>query len=288
MLDFLILFLPQFVFRFINPFNILVMEGIIFDIKHYALHDGPGVRQTVFLKGCPLSCWWCHNPESRGSEPFSFRKEEKIDGHVVAEQETVGRKINVQDLMKEIEKDTLLFEESGGGVTFSGGEPLLQFDFMLEALKRCKSHEIHTCVDTTAYVSKEKLQQIAEFTDLFMIDLKQMDDRLHKKYTGVTNVVILENIRRLDAEGKKIWIRYPLIPDMNDQEENLLKMLAFLQRLKQKPVVSILPYHKIGSHKYKRFGLEYKMNGTYEPEPEQIERVKNLFEQAGFIACVGG
>ncbi len=264
------------------------MEGIIFDIKHYALHDGPGIRQTVFLKGCPLSCWWCHNPESRSREPFSFRKEEKVDGHVVVEQETVGRKITVQDLMKEIEKDTLLFEESHGGVTFSGGEPMLQFDFLLKVLKLCKHQEMHTCVDTTAYVSKEKLKQAAVFTDLFMVDLKQMDGALHKKYTGVDNALILENIRKLDEWGKKFWIRYPLIPGMNDQEENQLRMLAFLQKLQHKPLISILPYHKIGSHKYKRFELEYKMNGTHEPDAEHVEKVKNLFEQAGFETHVGG
>ncbi len=264
------------------------MEGILFDIKHYALHDGPGVRQTVFLKGCPLSCWWCHNPESQSREIISFRKEEKIDGYVVADQETLGWKISVSELMKEIERDNLLYEESGGGVTFSGGEPLLQFDFMLEVLKKCKSHEIHTCVDTTAFVSSEKLKQVASFTDLFMVDLKQMDDGLHKKYTGVSNTLILDNIRLLDVEGKKMWIRYPMIPGMNDQEENLLKMLAFLQKLQHKPLISILPYHKIGSHKYKRFGLEYKMTGTHEPDSGQIEKVKNLFEQAGFETQVGG
>jgi len=264
------------------------MEGILFDIKHYALHDGPGVRQTVFLKGCPLSCWWCHNPESQSREIISFRKEEKIDGHIVADQETLGWKISVPELMKEIERDNLLYEESGGGVTFSGGEPLLQFDFLLAVLKACKTVDIHTCVDTTTFVSKEKLKQVAAFTDLFMVDLKQMDDALHKKYTGVGNATILKNIRQLDAWEKHFWIRYPLIPGMNDQEENLLRMLSFLQKLQHKPLISILPYHKIGSHKYKRFGLKYKMNGTPEPDSEQIEKVKNLFEQAGFETQVGG
>jgi pyruvate formate lyase activating enzyme len=287
-LDFLIPFPSPLYSIILLIHNFLVMEGIIFDIKHYALHDGPGVRQTVFLKGCPLSCWWCHNPESQSREILTFRKEEKIDGHVVSDQETLGWKTSVPELMKEIERDSLLYEESDGGVTFSGGEPLLQFDFLLALLKACKDNDIHTCVDTTAFVSSEKLKQAAPFTDLFMVDLKQMDAALHKKYTGVSNTLILDNIRLLDAEGKKMWIRYPMIPGMNDQEENLLKMLAFLQKLQHKPMISILPYHKIGSHKYKRFELEYKMGNTPEPDSKQIEKVKGLFEKAGFETQIGG
>lgn len=264
------------------------MEGIIFDIKHYALHDGPGVRQTVFLKGCPLSCWWCHNPESQNSQIVTFRKEESIDGHIVADQQTMGWKINDFELMNEIEKDRLLFEESGGGVTFSGGDPFLQYPFLMAVLKACKSAEIHTCIDTTAYLSSEKLKKAAPYTDLFLVDLKQMDDAMHRKYTGVGNALILDNLRMLDTMGKEIWIRYPLIPGINDQEENLLKMLAFLQQLKHNPLISILPYHKIGSHKYQRFGIEYKMNGTPEPEAGQVEEIKKQFEQAGFKVQVGG
>ena len=264
------------------------MKGIIFDIKHYAIHDGPGIRQTVFMKGCPLSCWWCHNPESRSQKPFSYQKTEKMDGREMIVTETIGKEYSMEELMKIIEKDRVFFEESGGGVTFSGGEPLLQFEFLMETLQECKRREIHTCVDTTGHISQEKITQTAGFTDLFLYDLKHMDDDLHRKYTGVGNKLILENLQLLDEMEKEVRIRYPLIPDFNDDESNLLKMLAFLQKLKHKPKVSVLPYHKIGSHKYHRFGLEYKMNGTKEPDKKQTEKVRQLFENAGFKTTVGG
>ena len=264
------------------------MEGVIFDIKHYALHDGPGIRQTVFLKGCPLSCWWCHNPESRSRQPFTYVKEEKLDGRIVRETETVGYKISVDELLDTIERDTLLFEESGGGVTFSGGEPLLQFDFLKTVLQQCRQHEIHTCVDTTAYTEPEKLEAVARYTNLFLVDIKHMDEAAHRKFTGVSNRQILENIRQLDRWNKTIIIRYPLIPGINDDESNLLQMMAFLSKLHRKPEISILPYHKIGSHKYARFGMEYKMNGVEEPSAEAVEEVKTLFENGGFSVNIGG
>lgn len=264
------------------------MKGIIFDIKHYAIHDGPGIRQTIFMKGCPLGCWWCHNPESRSKEIISYTKEEKIDGQMVEKEETVGRQYTTDELMKIIEKDTVFFEESGGGVTFSGGEPLLQFDFLLDMLKACKKRDINTCVDTTGFTDPEKLKAIAPYTDLFLFDLKHIDDKKHIHYTGVSNKKILDNLKMLDEMGKQVQIRYPLIPGMNDDESNLLRMLGFLNGLKHKYPVSILPYHKIGSHKYKRFGLEYKMNGTKEPDKEHVETIKKMFENAGFEVTVGG
>ncbi|PLW98234.1 MAG: glycyl-radical enzyme activating protein, partial [Marinilabiliales bacterium] len=125
------------------------MQGVIFDIKHYAIHDGPGIRQTIFFKGCALGCWWCHNPESRSREPFTYQKKDKIDGREVIVKETVGKKYSINELMEIIGKDMVFFEESGGGVTFSGGEPLQQYNFLLEVLKACKKKDIHTCLDTT-------------------------------------------------------------------------------------------------------------------------------------------
>ncbi len=264
------------------------MEGVIFDIKHYALHDGPGIRQTVFLKGCPLSCWWCHNPESRSRQSFTYEKEEKIDGRIIHETETVGYTISAEALLAEIEHDVMFFEESGGGVTFSGGEPLLQFDFLKTVLQGCRFREIHTCVDTTAYVELEKLRETAKLTDLFLVDLKQMDDALHRKYTGVSNKIILENIRILDEMRKEMIIRYPMIPGMNDDDCNVLGITAFLSELHQKPEISILPYHRIGSHKYTRFGIKYKMNGIDEPSAEAVDSVKQLFEKGGFKTNIGG
>ncbi len=264
------------------------MEGVIFDIKHYALHDGPGIRQTIFLKGCPLSCWWCHNPESRGRQPFIYEKEEKMDGRIIRETETVGYKISVTNLLAEIERDLPFFEESGGGVTFSGGEPLMQFDFLKALLQGCRLREIHTCMDTTAYIEPEKLRETAKFTNLFLVDIKQMDDAEHRKYTGVSNKQILQNIRMLDEMGKEIVIRYPMIPGINDDKSNLLRMMAFLSGLKHKPEISILPYHKTGSHKYARFGMEYKMVDVKEPTAEAVENIQNLFDKGEFKTNVGG
>jgi len=264
------------------------MKGLIFDIKHYAIHDGPGIRQTIFFKGCALGCWWCHNPESRSHEPATFLKKEKIDGREVEVVETIGKEYSVDELLKIIEKDRVFFEESGGGVTFSGGEPLQQYDFLLEVLKECKKKDIHTCIDTTGFVQQDKIEEVAQYTDLFLYDVKHMDSELHRKFTGVSNEEILNNLRFLDSMGKDIWIRYVLIPGINDDKGNLLKMLAFLKELKHKHMINILPYHKIGSQKYHRFGLEYKMDGVEEPAEEQIKIIKKCFEDAGFAVMIGG
>jgi len=264
------------------------MKGLIFDIKHYAIHDGPGIRQTIFFKGCALGCWWCHNPESRSDEPVTFLKKEKIDGREVEVAETVGKEYSLGELLKIIEKDRVFFEESGGGVTFSGGEPLQQYDFLFEVLKECKKKDIHTCLDTTGFVQRDKIEEVAQYTDLFLYDIKHMDSEQHRKFTGISNERILDNLRFLDSIEKNIWIRYVLIPGINDDEGDLLKMLAFLKELKHKHMINILPYHKIGSHKYHRFGLEYKMDGVEEPAKEYVGEVASLFSKAGFEVMVGG
>lgn len=264
------------------------MQGTIFDIKHFAIHDGPGIRQTIFFKGCPLSCWWCHNPESRSSEIVSLQKEEMIDNEMVFSNEIIGKLYSVDQLMEIINKDVVFFEESGGGITLSGGEPLLQFDFSLELLKKCRQMDIHTCVDTTGNVSSEKLIKIAEYTNLFLYDLKHADNTKHSKYTGVSNTLIVKNLSLLDELGKDIWIRFPLIPGINDDESDLLRMLEMLSGLKRKYPVAILPYHKIGRHKYNRFGIEYKMNDVPEPKKDYLESIINMFTTAGFKASIGG
>ncbi len=264
------------------------MQGIIFDIKHYAIHDGPGIRQTIFFKGCPLGCWWCHNPESRSPEIFSYQKEEKLDQLKIQSRETIGRQYSVPELMTEVLKDQVLFEESGGGVTISGGEPLMQFDFLMDFLKACKNQDIHSCLDTTALTDTSRMQQIIPWVDLFLIDVKQVDDQKHTKYTGVSNEKILENIRMLDQNDQDIWFRYPLIPGMNDDEADLLRMMAFLKSLKKQHPISILPYHKIGSQKYDRFGIDYKMDGIEEPTEKKLSQTQQYFENAGFEVKIGG
>lgn len=264
------------------------MKGTIFDIKHYAIHDGPGIRQTIFFKGCPLSCWWCHNPESRSKEVLVIEKEETLAGEKFCVTETIGKEYSVDQLMEIIVKDIPFFEESGGGVTLSGGEPLLQYDFAYELLTACREHEIHTCVDTTGYVSEEKLIKISDKTDLFLFDVKHMDDEEHRRYTGVSNAVILKNLRLLDQIGADIWIRFPLIPGVNDDEYNVLRMLEVLTRFQKKYPVTILPYHKIGKHKYDKFGIKYNMTNINEPHDNDIENTTKLFIDAGFNVKIGG
>lgn len=258
------------------------MYGTIFDIKHFAIHDGPGIRQTVFFKGCPLSCWWCHNPEGRSCDIFSFEKEEILEGVKVFETKYIGKKYTIDDLVTEIKKDIVFFEESGGGVTLSGGEPLLQYDFVMALLKKCKDIEIHTCIDTTGNIVSDKLMNVASLTDLFLYDIKHIDDTQHIKYTGASNKLILNNLKLLDEMGKEIWIRFPLIPGINDGDSDLLKMIDFLSKLKKRHHVCILPYHKIGSHKYDRFGIDYKMKGVKEYCDEDVKKIKNMFDEAGF------
>lgn len=258
------------------------MQGIIFDIKHFAIHDGPGIRQTIFFKGCPLSCWWCHNPEGRSYDIFSFEKEEILEGVKVYETKSIGKKYTIDGLVTEIKKDIVFFEESGGGVTLSGGEPLLQYDFVMTLLKKCKNLEIHTCIDTTGNISSDKLLNVASLTDLFLYDIKHIDETQHIKYTGTTNKLILNNLKLLDEMGKEIWIRFPVIPGINDGESDLQKMMDYLSKLKKRHPVSILPYHKIGSHKYERFGIDYKMKGVEEYGDDDVKKIRNMFIEGGF------
>jgi pyruvate formate lyase activating enzyme len=260
----------------------MALKGTIFDIKHYALHDGPGIRTTVFLKGCPLGCWWCHNPESRSPAILSYPETEKIGGKQMEVTKTVGKTYTVNEVIREVEKDVVLYEESGGGVTLSGGEPLYQSRFLVSLLKKLQKKELHTCVDTTGFADGSMLKKAARYTDLFLYDLKHFDDRMHRKFTGVSNRQILENLVLLDDLNKEVEIRYPLIPGINDDEADLFRMFAFLAKLKNKYPVSILPYHKIGTNKYHRFHIAYKMQGVEEPTAAHINQVKKHFEDAGF------
>lgn len=240
------------------------------------------------MKGCPLNCWWCHNPESRSAEIACYTKKEKINGMLLERLETVGKSYSVSEVMNEVEKDVVLYEEAGGGMTLSGGEPFYQFDFMLHLLKSAKKKDIHTCVDTTGLIKKELLLEAAEYTDLFLYDLKFINEEKHTKHTGVSNKVILDNLITLDKLQQNIEIRYPLIPGINDDESDLLLMLAFLKKLKRAYPVSILPYHKIGNQKYERFGIEDKMNNIEEPTKERVEEIENLIGNAGFKTSIGG
>ena len=263
------------------------MVGTVFDIKRFAVHDGPGIRTTVHLKGCHLCCEWCHNPEGIDPKPFLSVKNVKLGDRTFQQTEVIGQEYRADELVAILLKDRLFWEESGGGVAFSGGEPLLQFDFMMQVLPALKKMGIHTAVDTTCFVSNERLKQIAPYVDLFLIDLKIIDDELHKTYTGVSNQLILENIDWLVKENKKIRIRIPVIPDRNYNDESLNAFLSFLANKKIESV-DLLPFHAIASAKYTRFGMENKMGKTPSLKKEELNEWKGKFEQANFKVTIGG
>ncbi|MFC2119626.1 glycyl-radical enzyme activating protein [Bacteroidota bacterium] len=266
------------------------LVGIIFDIKRFAIHDGPGIRTTVFFKGCPLRCWWCHNPESHKVLP------EKFDGckfrsninHSLSSQDEVGREVTIPELMREIEKDSVFYDESGGGVTFSGGEPTMQPDFLLSLLTECKEKGFHTTVDTSGYASTRIFEKIIDHTDLFLYDLKLMNDDLHQKYTGVSNKLIQKNLKWLDDNQKNICIRIPVVPGITDTQENISDTINFLLKLENISEINLLPYHKAGEGKYSRFKKENKLAGIKTPENGYMEKVVEQFKILPHKIKIGG
>ncbi|MCF7793218.1 MAG: glycyl-radical enzyme activating protein [Candidatus Cloacimonetes bacterium] len=263
-----------------------MQKGIIFDIKRFAVHDGPGIRTTVFFKGCPLNCWWCHNPESIDSKPQKITKQIALDDKIFDKHEIIGREMTVQEVMTEILKDKIFFDQSGGGVTFSGGEPLLQFDFLKEILEHCKKERLHLILDTCGLAPQKDLEQILDFVDLFFFDLKNMAEELHKKYVGTSNKIILENLKFLAENQKQIIIRFPLIPGVTDTDKNLDEMLEFLKTLPQIKEINLLPYHNIAEEKYRRLNLKYYEFS--EPTQEKLDTVKQFWTDAGYKVKIGG
>ena len=288
-------------------------KGIVFDIKRFAVHDGPGIRTTIFLKGCPLSCWWCHNPESRDEMPQQTTKHISLDGKLFDQQEITGYFTDVDALVAEVDRDRIFFEESGGGITLSGGEPLYQPDFCTALLQALKERGIHTALDTTGHAPEEVLNQVMPFTDLFLYDLKLMNEEEHLKYTGVSNRDILKNLNRLFQKEKEVIIRIPVIPGITDTEKNVNEIITFLTGLSGDmdhqttispnhhiptrplvrlsacpPVIHLLPYHAIAKNKYRRFNLEYKMGDTTTSRQPSPEVLKQTFETAGFTVQTGG
>lgn len=299
------------------------MDGTIFNIQRYSIHDGPGIRTTVFFKGCPLSCWWCHNPESQNlnkeimyienrcvhcgtcfkncneeaiifsnGKPLIDDKKCTLCGECINKcpanaLELVGRTISVTNLMKEIEKDVIFYDESGGGVTFSGGEPLLQFEFLDSLLEACKKSEIHTAIDTCGYTSWERLEVIASKTDLFLYDVKIIDNAKHKKYIGVSNDIILKNLEKLSKNGNRIFVRIPIIPGINDDDDNIDKTGEFLSKLRIEQV-NILPYHSIAVDKYYRLRKTYKLSGLSEPDTNKINQILGKLKNYNLNVKLGG
>lgn len=244
------------------------MLGVISNIQRFTVHDGPGIRLTIFMQGCPLACWWCHNPES-------IRSCNHKDADSIS-------RFSVSELMKEIKKEQIFMDESIGGVTFSGGEPMMQAIFLEEILKACEEEDIHTAVDTSGLVSTDTFHSLMDKPDLFLYDLKVINNTLHKKYTGASNILILENLRTLNKYHKNVIIRIPLIPEITNTKDNIQDIKNLLLDLPNIKKINLLPYHRIAAGKYERLNLENKMQGIKPENNSKNEEIKSLFTEAGF------
>ena len=266
-------------------------QGTIFDIKKFAIHDGPGLRTTVFFKGCPLDCWWCHNPESRSPEIQTLavqgRRTETGDDKPPPT-EVIGRTVSVAQVMEEIGKDTIFYDESGGGVTLSGGEPMMQPDFAAALLQACKDMGITTTLDTSGFAPAADFKKVDPFVDLFLYDLKLMDDRKHRQYTGVSNGPILDNLIALSERGKTVVIRVPLVPGITDTEDNLDSMIEFLAPLERIRRVSLLPYNKLAEDKCRRFDIASKQGTLPTQTDAELRQIRVRFASCGYDVSIGG
>lgn len=233
--------------------------GIVFNIQRFCTEDGTGIRTTVFLKGCPLKCLWCHNPESQNTSPELLGDE------------LCGREMSADEVLREVLKDKNFYEVSGGGLTLSGGEPLFQGEFSLELLKKAKEENLHTCIETSGFASKEIIIKTAEYTDLYLYDIKESDTERHRKYTGADNTFILENLKLLDSLGKKIILRCPIIPNFNDRGEHFVSIAKIANKLSNIVEIQIEPYHDLGVSKYERLGKEYKLD-TFLADSEAVTK----------------
>jgi pyruvate formate lyase activating enzyme len=253
----------------------MALKGIIFNIQRCSVNDGPGIRTTVFMKGCPLACWWCHNPEGRQHGI------ERVNG------ETIGREIASDELFRIIEKDRVFYEESNGGATFSGGEPLAQPQFLFELLSMCRSNGIHNAVDTSGYADKALFRKIILKTDLFLFDLKLMDPVKHLRFAEASNTEILDNLSYLLSKDANVIIRIPMIRNVTATNDNIEQMALFLNRFDVKPNISLLPYHNIGESKYKKFNLKYRIGKEGELSSNEIGTMAKVFENMGFTVNIG-
>lgn len=297
----------------------------ISNIQRFSVHDGPGIRTVVFLLGCPLRCAWCQNPEAINSVPNMMFNEEKcvgcltcvnscqeeaifvdnsnkiktdrekcndclecIDACVYGARQTTGEKYTISMIVNEVAKDRVFYENTGGGVTLSGGEPTLNIDFTYQLLRKCKEKGINTAVETCGLASWDKFESIFEVTDLFLYDIKVIDPEIHKNYTGVDNGLILENMKKIVQKKKEIIPRVPLIPKVNNNKVEFKKIIDFIKSLVSIETMHIMPFHQIGASKYKMLDLDYPFKEANEISDEEVEIYCKMAEQAGLSVNVGG
>jgi pyruvate formate lyase activating enzyme len=233
--------------------------GIVFDIQRSAMHDGPGIRTTVFLKGCPLRCFWCHNPESQALPPQTG-----LGGKIY------GRAMSVEAVMAVVRRDIAFYRASGGGLTISGGEPTFQADFCVALLRAAKAEGLHTCLDTSGCFSAAMRERVRPLTDLFLFDWKATGADRHRALTGVSEEPIRANLESLLEAGAAVWLRCPLVPTVNDQPEHLRAIAELSRRYPALGRVDILPYHRTGAGKWRDLGLEPISDSI--PEPDDATR----------------
>ncbi len=301
----------------------MVPVGLVFNIQRFSLHDGPGIRTTVFLKGCPLRCEWCHNPEGISPEPEvvlvasrciecgtcasvcpegladvrgGFRGDRAdctvcgtcVDACPAEARQIAGREVAVRALLDELVRDRVFYDDSGGGVTFSGGEPLLQVRFLEAVLEACRAVGLRTAVDTSGLAPLKHLLRIAPLTDLFLYDIKLIDAERHRRHTGVSNATILANLEALARVHPDIWLRVPVLPGVNDDAENLAATARLAARLPSVRRVSLLPYHRLGADKLRRLGRPDALEEIAPPSRGRMETLAAGFAAAGVHATISG
>lgn len=260
--------------------DLLNVKGRVFNIQRFSIHDGPGVRTIVFLKGCPLRCRWCCNPESQEWDIQSIN----IGGRT----KTVGRDVTVGEIMEEVERDRTYYRRSGGGLTLSGGECLWQPDFSYALLRTAKENGINTAIETTGYAEAETVSRIVENADTVLMDIKHVNGEKHREYTGKDNALILENAARIAKEAKRLVIRTPVIPTFNDTERDISDIADFALSLGTVKEMHLLPYHRIGSDKYAGLGRPYTMSHIEVPTAEKMNALLKAAEARGIKAQIGG
>lgn len=299
------------------------MENLVLNIQKYSIHDGEGIRTTIFFKGCPMNCKWCHNPESQSYKLEIMHNQEKctkcgkcaiscsqhainfenkklvtnnrciacgdcIDVCVNNAREKVGKLYKIDELMNEIEKDRMFYEESNGGVTLSGGEVMTQnMDYIEAVLIKCKKMGYSVNIDTCGHASFDNFERILPYIDTFLYDIKHLDNETHKMLTGQGNELVIGNLKKLSENGAKINIRMPLVEGINSDDTHIKKIIEFLKGIRIWQI-NLLPYHNTGKSKYEKLGVEYKGDSYIPPDMERIEEIKSMFEKNNFLVKIGG